>query len=41
LELLPKSKIIGKIIQDKALQVEDSNGLPVTFDSLGWDSFKS
>lgn len=39
--LLPQSKMIGKITEEKKLQINDLDGKEINFDTFGWDSFKT
>ena len=40
-KILPKSKIVGEIIEGTGLKIKNSLGKELNFDEFGWDSFKS
>ena len=40
-KILPKSKIVGEIIEGTGLKIKNSLGKALNFDEFGWDSFKS
>ena len=40
-KILPKSKIVGEIIEGTGLKIKNSLGKALNLDEFGWDSFKS